>query len=365
MSYEGLNELLQAETSLAARNRDDVDSMEFDTRYEIPTEGIGYVQLDRNARPYKAVVSVDGKGGAFKDIQSAVIYTTSVGGGNVLVKNGVYDIDGVISVPSGIRIIGELGLNVIPTAGTYSYPVFNMTHDSSFLFSGGRSGMEKIALTGLYDGGGGVGTAITLNGGKDYRFSDLYNEYSECFISTGSAITYSYFNNIYLSNGGIGSAPKGFDGGTATNNNLYFNDWIVYLDNNGIGFRFLAGGPYYFDKCRSEYGSVGFYIDSADTDRSHFIDCYAGQAVYGFRLVRCERTSFVGCASDRHSNTGWLLEAAIDNTIIGGISMDNTAYGINLGTGSSGNIVMGNNFRFCGTAILNNQSGGTVVSNIS
>jgi hypothetical protein len=101
----GLDDKLRSVNSLTSGTT--IQSLGFENNYELPTGAINYTNLSKASRPYDAVVSLSGELGTFKDIQLAINYVNSIGGGTVFISNGTYIISEDITVYSNIRIVGE------------------------------------------------------------------------------------------------------------------------------------------------------------------------------------------------------------------------------------------------------------------
>lgn len=69
-----------------------VTAYDFDVTHQIPQGGINYTNLTPASRAYTAVISLSGEKGTFKEIQAALNYVNSVGGGRVLILPGTYTI---------------------------------------------------------------------------------------------------------------------------------------------------------------------------------------------------------------------------------------------------------------------------------
>lgn len=107
MKSLGLNEHLQPLDSPVTQVRPFVKGYDFDISHEIPIGKINYSNLDINTKPYQAVVSLARTKGAFQDIQEAINYVNSLGGGRIFLRTGTYTMDKNITLYSNISLIGE------------------------------------------------------------------------------------------------------------------------------------------------------------------------------------------------------------------------------------------------------------------
>lgn len=83
-----------------------VTAYDFDVTHQIPAGGINYTNLTASSRAATAVISLSGEKGTFKDIQAAINYVNSLGGGRILVLPGTYTITTPIVIYSDIRLEG-------------------------------------------------------------------------------------------------------------------------------------------------------------------------------------------------------------------------------------------------------------------
>jgi len=100
------NNKLQSETSILA-NRVDITGLDFDANYELSPGATTYKTTNYATRSFKAVVGLDRSGGQFENIQSAIEYVDSLGGGIVFIRKGTYSINKDITLPSNVSLVGE------------------------------------------------------------------------------------------------------------------------------------------------------------------------------------------------------------------------------------------------------------------
>lgn len=115
MNYEniGLNEQLQPKNSPVTQQMTLVTAKEMDDRYELPAGGVNYTNIVASARAYTAVVSNSGEQGTFKDIQLAINYVRTLGGGTVFIKSGTYVPGSSITLSDTVDVYGENYIDTI------------------------------------------------------------------------------------------------------------------------------------------------------------------------------------------------------------------------------------------------------------
>ena len=103
----GLDSRLRKKGGIASNEREFVDANTFSANYQIPTGGLSYSQINVASRSYVAVVTTSKKQGTFDNIQDAINYVNSVGGGLILIKAGTYVPLTNLVLPNNIELIGE------------------------------------------------------------------------------------------------------------------------------------------------------------------------------------------------------------------------------------------------------------------
>lgn len=110
---DNLNEFLQPLGAPVSTDRTNVNSLEFSQNYQLPLNSINNTNTASASRAYTAIVSLSGETGTFKDIQLAINYVNSLGGGTVLIRRGKYVLSAIITMYSNIYIVGEDAVNTI------------------------------------------------------------------------------------------------------------------------------------------------------------------------------------------------------------------------------------------------------------
>lgn len=87
-----------------------VTAYDFDVTHQIPAGGINYTNLTAASRAATAVISLSGEKGTFKDIQAAINYVNSLGGGRILVLPGTY------TITQSIMLYGDITIEGLSTA---------------------------------------------------------------------------------------------------------------------------------------------------------------------------------------------------------------------------------------------------------
>lgn len=104
-----------------------VPAYDFDVTHQIPAGGINYTNLTASSRAATAVISLSGEKGTFKDIQAAINYVNSLGGGRILVLPGTY------TITQSIMLYGDIILEGLSTADCifdFNSTTFNLSASS-------------------------------------------------------------------------------------------------------------------------------------------------------------------------------------------------------------------------------------------
>lgn len=110
MADDNLDSYLFPKDSPYNSREDFVTAYDFDVTHQIPAGGINYTNLTAASRAATAVISLSGEKGTFKDIQAAINYVNSLGGGKILVLPGTY------TITQNITLYGDITLEGLSTA---------------------------------------------------------------------------------------------------------------------------------------------------------------------------------------------------------------------------------------------------------
>lgn len=380
MSYDGLNSLLQANDSLVAKKIGFVDSTTYDNKYEIPTGGVNYTSLSKDARPYDAVVSLSGENGTFKDIQAAITYVNSLGGGSILIKNGTYILGQNVTLFSNITLIGEdnemsiinfnggdYSLKSVGTSGNRlrNISIENLTVKGSISSTYGAIGFDycdfiTIKNCQFYDN---TSRNIYFNFCSKALVDGCYSH--DCDLSVyvylsstirvvGNdfdaaptiAIKLHRSNSCFVSNNRITNA--GQDAIWCASCRTCNINGNVTIDPGASGIHLTTdpGVSAYCSVCENimQNDAVttadGILMDQGQTAITVTGNVSYGTAGTGFNFIDADLINFIG-------NTAY-----------------QKAIGISFGTASDRNVIVGNVSILCGTALSDNSTNGTAGFNI-
>ena len=101
----GLNNKLQSLSSLAVKKLP-TDKPNLENKDFFPPGAINYSRLTAEQRVYQAIVDRGASSGTFQNIQDALNYVNSLGGGRILVMPGTYTISSVLTIYSDTILEG-------------------------------------------------------------------------------------------------------------------------------------------------------------------------------------------------------------------------------------------------------------------
>lgn len=195
---------------------------------------------------YTAIVSKDGSGD-FNDIQQAINYVKNIGGGNIYIRSGVYNIISTIKIDSSnILLIGEKRENTtIRMADGSNLSVL-------FLILSSNCAIENITIDGNSENNSTENILIKYSdeisiGSVSNLLINEVNIFSQSGVN-GSAI-YNEASGLFVTNSEIVSCEGSAINGSGSNNSVYFNIFITSV-NKGI----ILGA---YDKAISCYVSDG------------------------------------------------------------------------------------------------------------
>lgn len=280
-----MNKYLQSSNSIAAKSRGDVDSIDTDIKYQFSLGKLNYTNFTKDSKPYVAVVSLSGEKGTFRNIQSAINYASSVGGGAVFIKNGTYIVDQNITLFDGVSLVGESGSNTIIDFNSQPYQI---TAQGTAVSTDGTFSVNNNSTTVT-----GSGTSWTTALEGEY----LLVKGSYLMISTVSSTTSLTLSSAYSGDnlsgeavliatptGGISISNITVQNSTAVNGSLYFKYTSgITLD----GFTLVAS-------------SIGLEFDSSDLITATnwgIFDCGSAFVLVNCSNIAIDSTTISNCTS--------------------------------------------------------------------
>lgn len=309
--------------------------------YDFPIGSIDFTNQNYTSRAYAAVVTLSGTGGTFKDLQLAINYVNSIGGGTIFIRNGTYVLKAIIVMYSNIHLVGEDSVNTIIDCNAA---------DNHFAISG----ISNVSIENLTIQNGQstntVGTVYVTNSSKiklsgiNYKNNATGGDPAACITNyidnTGGAVDQLLISFCTSSNDSVFVYLKG-------------NSRNCWFENNNIS----SPVTFVFDADTTAGGS-GHFTDNVITD------CPAG-AIYG----KFTFSSFIGNKILFTSSVG--TDYIVDFTSGAGNSEFVGNHISNGGTGgirltNCGNMTIANNGVGAGTGdALNINTATTNLSNIT
>ncbi len=346
--------------------------------------GLDFQAVKNTSLGYQAVVGKDNTGGAFTDIQDAINYIDSIGGGNVFIKSGTYDISSPVVINGdNIRIIGEgkdtTVVKISNNCGTlFDINANNITFNN-LTFDGDRDNQGSTqVLIGYYNDVGGTykGLAITnstfrnQNGvsgdcvGAGPTVEHISISDSEFQNNDGNAINATTADKSMYVNLTINNCRSGVGlGGLSSAINCYVDSCEVGYISSSQGFNVVAcfgtncGTTYYMVgvggaivSSASIFGSIGAYI----RDNVRIENCYFEGGTVGGTSIIIDgiESSFIGNFIERNvASSGLQLldnsNCVVSNNIFsltgeGSITQGDSSSAILMGTISSRHIISNN-----------------------
>jgi len=314
-------------------------------------------KLGYDYRTYKAVVSPIQGQGDYNDIQLAINYVNSKGGGNILLKSGIYTITKDIIFYSNINIIGE---DVVSTfidfnntdkkflcQGTVSSYLTNinfsnLTIENSRAWDNGGfiffSYINNFSVTDCkfvdnFDPGEGVNSAV-------YTDNSSIGKIERCNATNSSLISISSnSSNVFVSNNSC-------SGSTNSAISIFQSEDVVVLSN------YITNSTYYAIYNDSDYSIIAF---------NEIKDCPQGIVNYN------ANTKCIILSNKIHSTTsltnGIFLQQMTNSVVSDNIIVGIFTTGIKL-INSDRNIVTNNQIDACTTGInIDSDSDRNIVSN--
>jgi hypothetical protein len=320
----GLNSQLLATNSLIAQPSNFIDNYSLSQNYSFPSEALRYANINRFARQYTAVVTPQGEAGTFKDIQLAINYVNSIGGGSILITSGTYIPPNTINLYSNIHLYGEgAGKTIIELGDNIQINLEGTSGDLSLLLGYYSNALQNISIDNIeFD------QNLTI---ENTTFYCLYFRYIR-----NLSITNCLFN-------GIGSypccamqiitcMPTKIENNTGYNivYGIDVSGGILFINNNG----FVGTNTYDTFNIINLRGTGS--INNMVVDGNYFENCSVGVNVKGATNCHILHNHFNGNNRDSDEIGG----IATDKTGVGGtnarnITIDgNTIVNFGNGTGS-------------------------------
>jgi hypothetical protein len=144
----------------------------YDPTEQVTTVASGVVTsrgIEYNARSYKAIITTtSGTEGSFTNFQEAINYVNSLGGGDVLVTEGLYTMASGIVLYDDIRLIGQAYQNTILN---FAHGNYNITCSGTATDYRRYIGIENVTISGARCHGRGV---IDFSYCQDVRIKSCY-----------------------------------------------------------------------------------------------------------------------------------------------------------------------------------------------
>lgn len=230
----------------------------YDPVEQIQTVASGVVTsrgIEYNARSYKAIITTtSGTEGSFTNFQEAINYVNGLGGGDVLITEGLYTMASGIILYDDIRLIGQAYQNTILNFAGGNY---NITCSGTSSEYRRYIGIENITISGARCHGRGV---IDLSYCQDVRIKSCY------FVDNYDSSALDVYD-IILNNSIRASIERNQQRHSykfiSANNSTY-----VYVMQNIVNY---AYGPFF-----SAYNVNDFHIDSNHFGAQSYVNPDAG-----------------------------------------------------------------------------------------
>ncbi len=313
------------------------------------------IKLNPISRPIKAFVD-SGGASEFTDLQAAITYVATLGGGKIFVYSGQYNLSDDINIPANVKIEGEDRDSVILN---FNYATKGIVISSPTY--GGAHNIELKNLT-IYQSGNSTNGAIRVYHGNGVRIENVglnscYHpvSYSPARIEIIESIDTIVNNCYFVDSGGIRvdedssntriknnliQSPMGIVININSSTFTYITDNIIigsagsqiYVNGSDviISRNFLIGVNYYGIEVDTyatnvkivdneiygeEYGEVGIYIENTSGNNivsNNLITNYFTQGIYitsaDYNIITNNRI--------RNVNTGIYIANSVDRTIV-------------------------------------------------
>lgn len=365
----------------------------------------------------KAFVSTNGDNGDYTNINSAIAFVNSDGGGEVFIRNGVYNLTSNVSVPSNVTLQGETSEGVVldflnqpyqlicQGSNTYTTGTVSATNNSVTVTGSGTtwtSGMvgQSIYLSGL------VYVIVAVNSATNLTIDVVFEEttftnqvyaiatpliditVSNMTVQNSTATTgavyaqytnASSFQNLNVLDSTIGygfnfcsgwDPIRGFniigcDTGVNVDNAgaWSFKDFLIFesTTSNMTLNRMVSCEISNFSSSSSSGSSIVF-TNCAEIDMYGFTNITNGGK--GIELTSCSDIELFAGSVKNNSSDGLKLTATNTRVSVHNISfISNTGYGINIAAiSNTSNIITACFFSGNGSGTINDLGANTVIA---
>lgn len=359
-------------------------ALSFDQKYQLPLTRINNTYVDPLSRAYTAIVSLSGGRGTFKDLQSAITYVNSQGGGEIFIKSGQYSLSGTIKLFSNITITGQdNNLSILDFQnGTASYLSAVGTTNAH---------LRNIHFQNLYIKNSGVSDigAITINYVDDFtvehcKFNNNFNSNAgnggdinivnssncvveNCVSGTSGALVTVQSSNVVTIRNNYSQASLSYGAALTDGTAMIVSENSIQNPSNN-GFYLDGTSVTVCDNHIFDGTTTGIYVTNLAQyiDISNNIINNTGTNIYGIQLATNAPNNNEICNNLilGSAKIGIGLDVGNRNIIQGNRIVQCTT-GISIGTACDRNIIIGNQLTGCGTPLTNNGTNGTAVGNIT
>lgn len=275
------------------------------------------------SRIYKAVVDQSGNGDDV-DIQSAIDYVNGLGGGNILLKSGIYLPGNYLTLYSNVRIIGEDILNTVIDFNNTSYGIRSLTKDNA--------GITGVSIKNS------TGQAITISSNRYSNFGFLNFDNNEFDVVLDGSCIQNIVENIHSTN----NQNQGIKINTAA----YVNqvNWIrnALIESKGdCGLKISSGYGNFIERVIVNGATNnGIEIDGGNCDYTTLLACEGNDnGMSGLALYTADRLNILNFKCRNNQGDGIYADNMGDCQILGPQCFDNYGYGIELETHPQNNLI--------------------------
>jgi len=348
--------------------------------------------LTKDARTYDAIVSLSGELGTFKDIQLAINYVNSLGGGKILIKKGRHVLGTSVTLYDNIYLIGEdkyssyidfndkdYAFKIYGTVGAYKN---NITVENVGFINGEAPGagcfdlryvnnftMKNCYGEDVYDAVELFGSFMYISNSNRIVFENNY------LVDVDGAISITNSNKIKINNNQIYNAS-----GTKVTYVTYIRDCLdINVENNLISSA-KSYPPIWIEDSTAVYVSqntlvdcdCGIYVnknsDNASCNRVEVTNNIAYSVTgtpYYFSFIYNTNNAVINGNIYNGTATNGIMSNNCDNVTFSNNVINSCGTALSLGTGNDRNVVVGNVMNNNGTSLVNYSTNGTVGLNIT